>query len=305
MPSPEPTPQRLRPEHAPDRRQVLVDSAPPLSDGAATPRLEIRPTRAPRDLAYATALVAACERMWVATDVAILWRTIVDEAMALIPANGAVLITYTERFWQALAARPGDAAPDDSAAAATEMLFQRGLLRHPISIDDLAEGTWGVGQGWRALLVVRIQDSPRQPVLLVWYATRPASLSSYADIAEAFAHHASLGPESRFRARKLESSGGRATSRRAGTGNLDDSPSAHSRPGVRSAATRVAEQPCEAKNDRSNGRPDWRSAGLRARGRLTFLPGYGPSSPEDCRFAPLSSCTSTGCVHQSRKEVPL
>ena len=130
--------------------------------------------------------------MWAAPDVAKLWRTIVDEAMALIPANGAVLITCTERFWQALAARPGDAAPDDSAAAAMETLFQRGLLRHPISIDDLAEGTWGVGQGWRALLVVRIQDSPRQPVLLVWYATRPASLSSYADIAEAFTHHASL-----------------------------------------------------------------------------------------------------------------
>jgi AmiR/NasT family two-component response regulator len=39
---------------------------------------------------------------------------------------------------------------------------------------------------------VRIEGSPRQPVRLVWYATRPASLSRYADLAEAFAHHASL-----------------------------------------------------------------------------------------------------------------
>ena len=52
--------------------------------------------------------------------------------------------------------------------------------------------------GWvgrRALLVVRIEGTPRQPVRLVWYATRPASLSPYADVAEAFAHHASLALE--------------------------------------------------------------------------------------------------------------
>jgi hypothetical protein len=103
------------------------------------------PTAAPRDLAYATALVAASERMWAAPDIALLWRTIVDEAMALIPADGAALITYTQRSWQALAARPGDAAPDDSATAAMRRFFRQGLLRQTISIDDLAEGTWGVG----------------------------------------------------------------------------------------------------------------------------------------------------------------
>jgi hypothetical protein len=61
-----------------------------------------------------------------------------------------------------------------------------------MSIDDPAEGaSWDV-VGRCALLVVRIEGSPRQPVRLVWYATRPASLSRYADLAEAFAHHASL-----------------------------------------------------------------------------------------------------------------
>jgi ANTAR domain len=49
--------------------------------------------------------------------------------------------------------------------------------------------------GRRALLVVRIGRSPRQPVRLVWYATRPATLSPYADLAEAFAHHVSLALE--------------------------------------------------------------------------------------------------------------
>jgi hypothetical protein len=151
------------------------------------------PTAAPRDLAYTRALVAACQRMCAAPDVAALWRIVVDEAVALIGVHGAAVVTHTERFWQTLAAHPGGAAPDDSATAAViEMHFRQGLLQQPMSIDDPTEGaSWDV-VGRRALLVVRIEGSPRQPVRLVWYATRPASLSRYADVAEAFAHHASL-----------------------------------------------------------------------------------------------------------------
>jgi hypothetical protein len=148
---------------------------------------------APRDLGYTTALIAALQRIWAAPDLAALWPTVVDEALALIPADGAAVVTYTERFWQTLAARPSDAAPDDSAAAAViEMLFRQGLLQRPFSIDDPAEGALWEGMGRRALLVARIEGSPRQPVRLVWYATGPASLSPYADLAEAFGHHASL-----------------------------------------------------------------------------------------------------------------
>ena len=153
------------------------------------------PAAASRDLAFTTALVAACQRMWAAPDVAALWRTVVDEALALIAADGAAVVTYTERSWQtlALATRPSDAAPDDSAAAAViEMLFRRGLLQHPVSIDDLVEDASWEGMGWRALLVVRIDGSPRQPVRLVWYATGPAALSPYADVAEAFARYVRL-----------------------------------------------------------------------------------------------------------------
>jgi hypothetical protein len=71
-----------------------------------------------------------------------------------------------------------------------EMLFRQGLLQQPISIDDLVEGASWNGLARRALLVVRIEGASRQPVRLVWYATRPATLSPYADVAEAFAHHA-------------------------------------------------------------------------------------------------------------------
>jgi ANTAR domain len=151
------------------------------------------PTAAPCDLAYTTALVAACQRIWAAPDVAALWPRVVDEALALIAADGAAVLTYTGRFWQTLAARPSGVAPDDSAAAAVmERLFRQGLLQQPISIDDPSDGGSSVSLGLRALLVVRIEGAPRQPVRLVWYATGPGTLSPYIDLAEAFAHHASL-----------------------------------------------------------------------------------------------------------------
>lgn len=150
------------------------------------------PTAAPCDLAYTTALVAACQRIWAAPDVPALWRTVVDEALALIAADGAAVVTYAGRFWQTLAARPSDAAPDDSAAAVIEMLFRQGLLQQPISIDDPAEGASWDEVGRRALLVVRIEGAPRQPVRLIWYATGQGTLSPYIDVAEAFAHHTSL-----------------------------------------------------------------------------------------------------------------
>ena len=154
------------------------------------------PTAATGDLAYTRALAAACRRMWAASDVAALWRIVVDEAVALIAADGAAVVSYTERCWQTLAASPSDTAPDDSAAAAViEMLFRQGVLQQPISIDDPADGASWNGLGRHALLVVRIEGTSRQPVRLVWHATRPATLSPYADVAEAFAHHASLALE--------------------------------------------------------------------------------------------------------------
>jgi ANTAR domain len=193
MPPPQRPPNGSRPDQVSSPRQVLIDSAPAPPEATARPLVQIPPTAAPRDLAYTRALAAASKRMWAARDVAALWRAVVDEAVALIGADGAAVVTHTERFWQTLAAHPGDAAPDDSETAAViEMLFRQGLLRQPISIDDPAEGaSWDV-VGRRALLVVRIQGAPWQAVRLVWFATGPASLSPYADLAEAFAHHASL-----------------------------------------------------------------------------------------------------------------
>jgi hypothetical protein len=185
LPSPEPASSRLRPNPASGPEHVLTDSTPARSEAAA-----------PRDLAYTRALVTAYRRMWAAPDVAALWRIVVDEALALIAADGVAVVTYTEGFWQTLAARPSDAAPDDSAAAAViEMLFRQHLPQQPVSIDDPAAGASWNGLGTRAFLVARIEGSSRQPVRLVWHATRPDTLSRYADVAEAFAHHAGLALE--------------------------------------------------------------------------------------------------------------
>jgi hypothetical protein len=196
LPSHELPSNRLRPGQVSGPRRVLTDSAPALPEVATRPLVPMPPTAAPRDLAYTRALAAACQRMWAASDVAALWRAVVDEAVALIAADGAAVVRHTERFWQTLAARPSDAATDDSAAAAViEMLFRQGLLQQPVSIDDPTENaSWDV-VGGRGLLVVRIEGAPRRPVRLVWYARRPASLSGYADVAEAFAYHASLALE--------------------------------------------------------------------------------------------------------------
>jgi hypothetical protein len=151
------------------------------------------PTVAPCDLAYTTALVAACQRIWAAPDIAALWPTVVDEALALIAADWAAVVTYTGRLWKTLAAGPSHAAPDDSAVAAViEMLFRQDLPQQPISIDDLPEGVSWDQVGRRALLQMRIEGAPRQPVRLVWYATGPSTLSPYIDVAEAFARYASL-----------------------------------------------------------------------------------------------------------------
>ena len=115
------------------------------------PLVQMPQTGAPRDLVYTKGLVAACQRMWAAPDLAALWRAVVGEAVALIAADGVAVVTYTDRFWQTLAAYPSDSAPYDSTAAAViEMLFQQGLLQQPISIDDPAEGASWDGLGRRA-----------------------------------------------------------------------------------------------------------------------------------------------------------
>jgi hypothetical protein len=154
------------------------------------------PTAAPCYLAYTTALVAACQRIWAAPDVAALWPRLVDEALALIAADGAAVVSYTGGSWQTLAARPSDAAPADSAAAAViEMLLRQDLPQQSISIDDPPEGVSWDQVGRRALLVVSLEGAPPQPVRLVWFATGPGILSPYIDVAEAFARYASLALE--------------------------------------------------------------------------------------------------------------
>ena len=79
LPSPELPSNGLRPGQVSGPRHVLTDSALALPEVARRPLVQMPPTAASRDLAYTRALAAACERMWAASDVAALWRTVVDE----------------------------------------------------------------------------------------------------------------------------------------------------------------------------------------------------------------------------------
>jgi AmiR/NasT family two-component response regulator len=63
------------------------------------------PITPPPDLACTTALVAACQRMGAAPDVAALWRTVVEEAVAMIAADAAAVVTERDNLNRAVAAR--------------------------------------------------------------------------------------------------------------------------------------------------------------------------------------------------------
>jgi hypothetical protein len=97
MTPPVPCSNRLRPDQTSGPGQILTDSAPALPEAATRPQVQMSANGARSDRAYTTALVAACQRIWAARDVGALWRTIADEAVALIGADGAAVVTHTER----------------------------------------------------------------------------------------------------------------------------------------------------------------------------------------------------------------
>ena len=61
-PSPDPPPNRSRPDRAFGLRPILPDSAPAPAEVTAPPVVQMPATGAPRELAYTTALVAAYQR---------------------------------------------------------------------------------------------------------------------------------------------------------------------------------------------------------------------------------------------------
>jgi hypothetical protein len=83
--SPEPPHNRLRADQVSGLRHVLTDSPAP-SEAAARPLWQMPPTAAPCDLAYARALAAVSQRIWAASDVALMTRRqlTADQAFALL-----------------------------------------------------------------------------------------------------------------------------------------------------------------------------------------------------------------------------
>jgi ANTAR domain len=191
LPSPEPPSNRLRPDQASGPQHVLTDSAPAAPE-AATPLVLVADRGAARSGLYDSS--SRC----LSSDVGCTRgrRTVAHSRGGGRGADRRRRGSGRHLYRAFLAnprRTPTGTAPNDSAAAAViEMLFRQGLLQQPISIDDMAEGASWNGLARRALLVVRIEGTSRQPVRLVCYARRPTTLSRYADVAEAFAHHASL-----------------------------------------------------------------------------------------------------------------
>jgi len=110
LPSPEPPPNRLRPDHASGPRQVLTDSTPAPPEAAARPLVQMPAAGTPCDRACTTALVAACQR-------ALLKRHSQNTHVKLRTVAQTVIQTAICRSARRM--RPRDTAPNHSADPAS------------------------------------------------------------------------------------------------------------------------------------------------------------------------------------------
>lgn len=153
-----------------------------------------------RDLAYATALLNATERMHGQSDVNALLQRVVAEAVTIIPADGAAIVrfngirrTVVDTYLDSGFDRP--LLTEDVASVVDD-----GWLLKPQCIDDLsADSRWLEGPGqvaaptWRSLLTVTLASpTGKDQLRLSWFSSVPRSLTALGDVADLFARHASL-----------------------------------------------------------------------------------------------------------------
>jgi hypothetical protein len=187
--------------------QVFV-LPPPKAVSAATPdklthertQRALPSSAGVRDLAYASALVRASERMLEAPDANSLWPVLASEAAILIAANAVVVVRHTEPTVGLVVASGGGIHPDVSPwVAAIEAAARRGWLWEPRCIDDLnLDRGWSATElpvgvpGWRSLLVVPLDRWPVRGVTrLAWFSKQVAAFDCCVDAAHLFGRHAS------------------------------------------------------------------------------------------------------------------
>jgi hypothetical protein len=186
--------------------QVLV-LPPREAVSAATPdeltheraQWALPPGAGVRDLAYASALVSASERMLDAPDANSLWPVLASEAAILIAADAAAVVRHTEPPAGLLVASGGRIHPDVPCwVAAIEAAARHGWLWEPRRIDDLnLDRRWSAADlpagtpGWRSLLVVPLDCRPVRGVTrLAWFSKQVAAFDRCVDAAHLFGRHA-------------------------------------------------------------------------------------------------------------------
>lgn len=141
------------------------------------------------DLAHAATLAGAAERMGEAASLDELWPRVAEEALALVPAHGALVITRPGRSWSLLGGRSVDGGTSPGQAEVKVAAADRqGLLTSPTAaVHDPA----GLLDGWRSVLVVPVDRRPsRVPTRLLWFTGQPAGLHAYAALADLLGRHA-------------------------------------------------------------------------------------------------------------------
>lgn len=142
------------------------------------------------DLMYAAALAGAAERMGAAADLGELWPRLAEEALTLIPADGALVAERPGRSWTLLATRTDAAVlPLEQAEHGLAAAERQGLLAGAGAAHHQEQA--GSADGWRSVLAVPIDRRPsRVPTRLLWFTGRPDGLQAYAALADLVGHHA-------------------------------------------------------------------------------------------------------------------
>lgn len=178
---------------------------------AERPSAPNNPSTGLRDLAYATAMVEASERMLDQPDLAALWPLIAAEAAALITADQVAILSCRGVGWQVLAAHDSQrATADRDLEVAINAAAAWGWLREPGCIDLTADARWsatnlpGSCAGWRSLLVVNVAPVAHTDLTrLVWCSDRSGNFVPFMDVGHLFGRHVSAAVRSVTRRENL------------------------------------------------------------------------------------------------------
>ena len=152
---------------------------------ASVPPIDRRLQEKPA-LAYAVLLADAAERRDDASDIADLWSLVAQEALALIDADGVMVVEYRSHSWFPLATRLADGTQSNQVPARLDAAAQRGVLTDPGERTDLE-----CPGGWRSLMVTALDRRPSRAITrLLWFADRPDAFPGRLDLAQLLSRHA-------------------------------------------------------------------------------------------------------------------